>query len=549
MKRHYPDNRIRMASVLRLSVSFPIGCVLVVGGCSGAPPGSSSTAPAAQVSQASNQPGTSPGRRLTNEERDARPRVQSKIASSVRGKRQPHAVRVASVPAGTPSVPAVPTEVPRLQTPVSPLAPVLGDGSLLTPPGETAPAATPGTDRSDAIIINPPPKCVAPYHLADLYPGPAYCDYDSTMNSIPNPWFQVVNIQYSLPGSMSEAEYSQGSYIGSQASYQEVDSIGLDVQVGWPGGSSIEDKFTVGNISGGSSSLQVTSSSGIAITTNMTDDVVHHEKDIFEVWVNPVVQTTTSQRQYSRGTTTNLITKILVTSTSTPRVESVTAGELLGLTPIPSYKALSALTDAQKQQILAMDPFWSSGGFNPASTRYQYETSVELDGPPPGGNFVQSTYDIQTDDSSSTSSGIQTTDEITADFGFDSLFKAGLDLQFQYQAISTSTNGTVADASLKVGSLNECVHVGVDVYKDLSFGTLITVPTWADESGAQSGWDCCNSDHSVCEQGDPLDGSCTANACLQTVCSEDPYCCANWWDDICVGEATACSPQVCGSPL
>jgi len=371
--------------------------------------------------------------------------------------------------------------------------------------------------------------------------GQPYCGPAPVTQTVtPSPWFQVINIQYSLPGSMSEVDYSQGSYIGSQTTYQRIGSIGIDAQGNWPTGS-VEDKFTVGKISGNANSLQVTSSTGTTITTNMTDDVVHHERDRFEIWVNPVIQMTTV------GST---FTGVLVTSTSAPIVESVTAGELLGLTPIPSYKQLSALTDAQKQQILAMDPFWSANGFDPGSSRYEYETSVELDGPPMGGgNFVQSTYDITTDMSSSTSSGIQVTEELTEDFGFGSIIKAGIDLQYQYQRITTGTTGSVADSGLKIGSVNQCVHVGVDVYLDKSFNTLITVPTWYDETGASSGWDCCNSDHSVCEQGDPLDGTCTANSCIQTVCGQDSYCCDTYWDDICVGEATACTPTVCGNTL
>jgi hypothetical protein len=491
-------------------------------------------------------------RRLTDAERSARPRVRSKIAGSVRGKLAPKAVRFEKVAAGAPLI--LPDAQPERRAFSASAAGLQAAGlpvNSLLPTAALEPSTSPspllGPNRIEGLNLPPIPHCVAPYHLIFL-PGVIYCGYDSTQSTTPNPWFQVVNIQYSLPGSMSEVDYTQGSYIGSQTSYQHMDSIGIDAQVSWPGGSSIENKFTVGGISGSANSLQVTSSSGIAITTNMTDDVVHHEKDIFDIWVNPVIETTTEVLQI--GTTTNnRVTKVLVTSPSSPIVESVTAGELLGLTPIPSYKALSKLSDAQKQQILAMDPFWSSSGFNPASTRFQYLTSVELDGPPPGGNFVASTYDVQTDISNSTSNGIQVTDELTADWGFNSLFKAGIDLQYQYQQIQTSTAGTIADASLKIGSINECVHVGVDVYKDLSFGTLVTVPTSHDETGAQSGWDCCNSDHSLCEQGNPLDGTCAANSCLQTVCGEDPYCCTNWWDDICVGEATACSPQICGSNL
>jgi len=529
-----------------LSSSLSVGLALASAGCSGAEPGATTADPAGTSANAVTAPQARETTATSRALRGPAGRVRSPLANptleSALGKRVPTAHRVAEIPAGeaASAIGRIATHEPADARRTPEQTDPLSVGAA----GERAPAipvdplvgATIHTDGGISI-----PQCHYPQHLMCNSSG-CFCGPAPVHESVnPNPWFQLINIQYSLPGSMSEVDYTAGSYIGSQTSYQHVASIGVDAQVSWPGGSSVENKFTVGNISGSAQSLQVTSSSGVAITTNMTDDVVHHEKDIFAIWVNPLIQLTTIN---------SVFTGLLVTSNGTPIVETVTAGQLLGLVPIESWKRLSALTPAQMQQLLAMDPFFSPNGFDPWSTRFDYVTSLELDGPPPGGNFVAHTYDMQTDMSSSSSSGIQISDELTADFGFSSLFKAGIDLQYQYQNITTSTNGTVADASLKIGSTNECVHMGIDVYRDKSFGTFITVPTTTDMTGAQSGWDCCDSNHSVCAEGDPLDANCGANSCLQTVCTFDPYCCDSYWDSICVGEATDwCSPVVCGNSL
>lgn len=42
--------------------------------------------------------------------------------------------------------------------------------------------------------------------------------------------------------------------------------------------------------------------------------------------------------------------------------------------------------------------------------------------------------------------------------------------------------------------------------------------------------------HDVCEAGGPLGLGC--NACIDAVCTDDPYCCNTQWDSICVGEVT-----------
>jgi hypothetical protein len=358
----------------------------------------------------------------------------------------------------------------------------------------------------------------------------------------PSPWYQVVNIDYTPIGNMSQFAYSRGSYTGSHVDTQTITSIGIDAHFSAGEIFDAENKFLFGTVSGTGQGLQITDTTGTQISANMVDDIAHHEKDLFSIWVNIVVDIASLPPS-------NRIQSITIRPSGTPVIETVTAAELLGSEPIPSWKRLSILTDADKQRILAMDPFFAPGGFNPASTRFEPKKSLDLVGPSdPGGNFVAHTYDLQSDMSSDSTGGWQVSDEITADYGFiPKVFSAGIDLQYQYQKLTTTTAGTTTDASLNLGTSNVGVHVGVEVYKDKAFNTFIVVPKPTDSTGAPSAWDACGSPHSLCEPGLALDATCQANSCLQTVCAGDPYCCEGAWDSTCVSEVSWCAPAVCGS--
>lgn len=52
-------------------------------------------------------------------------------------------------------------------------------------------------------------------------------------------------------------------------------------------------------------------------------------------------------------------------------------------------------------------------------------------------------------------------------------------------------------------------------------------------------------DHSVCDTGAALGSNC--DSCAAAVCAQDPYCCNNQWDSICVGHVpTYCAAGTCG---
>jgi hypothetical protein len=58
------------------------------------------------------------------------------------------------------------------------------------------------------------------------------------------------------------------------------------------------------------------------------------------------------------------------------------------------------------------------------------------------------------------------------------------------------------------------------------------------ETVAQALADQCG--HSICEPGPAVGFNC--DTCVQQICAQDPYCCTNYWDNICVNEVST----ICG---
>jgi len=52
--------------------------------------------------------------------------------------------------------------------------------------------------------------------------------------------------------------------------------------------------------------------------------------------------------------------------------------------------------------------------------------------------------------------------------------------------------------------------------------------------------------HSLCDDSSALSPGCDPSGCVSAVCTQDSYCCTDFWDSICDGEvADYCSPYMC----
>ena len=78
------------------------------------------------------------------------------------------------------------------------------------------------------------------------------------------------------------------------------------------------------------------------------------------------------------------------------------------------------------------------------------------------------------------------------------------------------------------------------------YGICVPCPTLLNDcasGGGGGGSGMCN--HDACTAGDALDPMC--GNCAATICAQDPFCCNNMWDDICVGLVeTVCNGQCTG---
>lgn len=84
-------------------------------------------------------------------------------------------------------------------------------------------------------------------------------------------------------------------------------------------------------------------------------------------------------------------------------------------------------------------------------------------------------------------------------------------------------------------------------------GNTVTASTGGDVCGdglcgateAQTCPQDCVCAHGVCDEGGPLMDGC--DPCVSTVCSQDPFCCQNEWDNQCVQAASNCGITCCGN--
>jgi hypothetical protein len=90
-------------------------------------------------------------------------------------------------------------------------------------------------------------------------------------------------------------------------------------------------------------------------------------------------------------------------------------------------------------------------------------------------------------------------------------------------------NGCNACASEVCAQDSYCCNTAAGMWDTFCLNIAATLPS----CGCDGPTDTCA--HPVCEYGDPLVNGC--NDCVTQVCTEDPWCCSNKWDTLCVGYA------------
>lgn len=324
--------------------------------------------------------------------------------------------------------------------------------------------------------------------------------------------YEIADLMYSPPGKKSSVTYTNSSAVGSSwgltlgSSYTNTGSVGAGVTVGAPGVASFSSSATVSSGTGNSSSnaeqLQITNT--IAQATGLTSpstDSVNHGEDEFFIWAHP----TLSVMGEAEFNPNMLITqgcdigpgpiKIGINGPGAAGIVTFTANELLGNETVPANKAaaFADLTSADKQAILATDPFIPGTITSPPSPRFSFQLTLQEDGPDNPSDDVVTNSITLTSQVSQTSTATETQTvssgvgvNASASGGFPNII-AGIGVQFTATisnnqvwttSASTSTGSSTATQVTAATTLATST-VGfedlIDIYMDQLYHTFVFV--------------------------------------------------------------------------
>lgn len=299
-------------------------------------------------------------------------------------------------------------------------------------------------------------------------------------------------VTYAPPGDLSTASYLHGTSLGSQVQIQETSSSGVAAQMTGPG-VQVSASYQYGEINGQAFQMTSNGSWGVQVTSNT--DLANHLNDKFWLWTNVGMDVTSQD--------TDFTVHIEPPPGQPVNVLEVTLAELVGLAPMPDYKArqLVNLTADDKAAILRADPFLASpsGAINAAPaldpkrftflTEHFQVTGPDYPGDPPSGFIF--------DTNSQTLHGVirgyqhQVTGSlmvgVNVSFITEFSAMAGFQWQYQYQKTTQATDGTITDAQGLLESNTQCWHQGIDLYWDGAFGTYLFQPTDAGSGDCNEG--------------------------------------------------------------
>jgi hypothetical protein len=291
------------------------------------------------------------------------------------------------------------------------------------------------------------------------------------------PNYYLLTILYPPPGNGSEVDYGAGSSTGSKTSSQATVKSGF-VMEAEAGDVEIDSKFTVGSTLGGATEITKTSTNTLKLTSRA--DAIDHMKDEFVLWMNPAITVD--------GTSATSYGFLVGPTAGAPMsIVNVTAEELLDPTKMTDWRraATASLTDADRAQILALDPL-IHGNVSTQPGRYQLlRDSFQLEGPdhPTDPIFAQG-IELEDETVNSTtigwSAGTEIEFKVGTDFSFFGLLSAGLKVggswEFEYEQEHESSSGTKQSISMSLQTDTVGYYALYDVYLDTAFNSFAFVP-------------------------------------------------------------------------
>jgi hypothetical protein len=363
---------------------------------------------------------------------------------------------------------------------------------------------------------------------------------DASVQGYINPKYMIVGVTYAPPGSQSSVTYTDSVLVGSNTtikdtfSDQTMLSLSVTASGGFPG-------FAKGDLTGSfTTTYAQMSNSGSSVTINKTTQVsdktpgasnsfagLNHDFDVVWLWINPVVTFTMSPANPHAITWNGYG----YDANDQPGLDvlPVYVGWLNGDIPIPSNIVnvlarpwASGLIWGPGQgpgitgpgpgtdfaNIVRADPFWQCNQV-PAncpttvdSTRFTLSDNQNIvyEQPPPGGQPITQTYQLQYSNESKTDQGKGTT--FTQGFGLEAKLEGGflgngggIDFKISNTLTSTTsidtaitnTTGSMAQASITgptctvINGGNSCNPqytgpVEFEMYQDNQYGTFMFFP-------------------------------------------------------------------------
>lgn len=303
-----------------------------------------------------------------------------------------------------------------------------------------------------------------------------------TLTGTAYPAYSVLTLLYAAPGNMSEVDYGAQSTVGSETDVQNLYKAGVQITAsGTIAGTGVMGSvgFAGGPVNGTSWEVSKTTSSTMSQTSQA--DALAHGTDTLYVWTNPELDLL----QVGNGP---VQTTLRGRGGASPSIIPINVNELSDQTLLPSWKQqlLTALTAADYKSMLGLDPLITgpvvlSAPQSPDPARYDYVTSLQLDGPDqPGDPITGSGISVTHESTSGSTSGYNTatTASITFQTGFNFFgllaagVQAGLTFEWDYQKTTQSKMGTSQTASVMLKTSTVGYHQVVFVYYDTLFNSF-----------------------------------------------------------------------------
>jgi hypothetical protein len=292
------------------------------------------------------------------------------------------------------------------------------------------------------------------------------------------PHYYLNTILYAPPGKGSEVAYGSGSTAGSKTDSQSSFKQGIALSA-TAGPVDISSKWQTGSISG--SSIEIKQEQSNTLSLQSQADALDHGKDVFVLWMNPEIH-------IQGDSPTSLHYSLEVPAGQTMNIVTVTAEELQNPSLMSDWRkqALAVLTDADRANILAMDPFLGGNGLWGHPNRFvSLKQSIQIEGPDhPGDPIFAQSLELSSENTQGVTTGDSQTAEVEVtvgpSFSFFGLFEASLKVggawEWEYETTTESTTGTTQKAELKLESDSIGYYAVYDVYLDSTFNTFVFSP-------------------------------------------------------------------------